>query len=148
MPSIERQKVLHYLNDCWGNYINDCCALPADRQEEFQHRQGYLRLADLLAHFAAWWEVGMQVIETYRLDPDYQPPAVDVDAFNAAAVESARHLSEAQVIQLFESTRQKFVDLVLRLSDEDFRNPGITNQLQIELVNHLQEHAIKKDPVH
>jgi len=139
---LDRNLILEYLEQHWGKYNADFHEMSPEGKTEFLHRQGYRRFADLLVHFNAWWEVGMRVIETYRLDPDYQPPAVDVDAFNAAAVERVRELTEEQVVQLFEETRGIFIELVNRLSDDDFRNLKLAKQLEIELVNHLEEHAI------
>ena len=146
MFTIDRQLMRYYLIDQWGSYVNDFRSLNSEAQQQFLLQQGYRRFADLLAHFTAWWEMGMQVIETYRLEPEFQQPAVDVNSFNAAAVESVRDLSEEQVVRSFEETRKNFTELIDLLSDDDFRNPRIAKQFEIELINHLAEHAIKKDP--
>ncbi len=146
MSTIDRKTILRYLINKWGSYVNDYRALSAQDRLDFMNRQGYQHFADLLAHFVAWWELGMRSIDGYRSDPDFKPPAVDVNSFNAAAVAGIRDLSEEQVIRYFEETRERFIDLVNNLSDNDFTDTRITKQLEIELVGHLAEHAIKKDP--
>ena len=68
------------------------------------------------------------------------------NAIHAAAVAKAQDISEEQVVRCFEVNREKFIQLVNRLTDEDFKDPRITRQLEMELIGHLAEHAIKKDP--
>ncbi len=106
-----------------------------------QH-QGYDTFADLMAHFTAWFELAMEVIEVKKRDPSYFFPDINVDEFNAAAVEKAKTLSEAQVLEKFEMIRLRFIDCVNRLSEEDLLNPNIIRQLEIDLVGHLAEHKI------
>ena len=114
MLIVDRQTILHYLTDNWGSYVTDYRSMTPQAQQRFLQRQGYRRFADLLSHFIAWWDSGMRVIETYRVDPDYESPPVDVDAFNAAAVAKAQDMSEEQVVRCFEVTRDKFFQLVNR----------------------------------
>lgn len=146
MLIVDRQTILHYLTDNWGSYVTDYRSMTPQAQQQFLRRQGYRRFADLLSHCIAWWDSGMRVIETYRVDPDYESPPVDVDAFNAAAVAKAQDMSEEQVVRCFEVTRDKFFQLVNRLTDEDFKDAHIIRQLEMELIGHLAEHAIKNDP--
>jgi hypothetical protein len=144
MTEINRKIALEYLNDRWGSYVTIYQGMSAQEQQAFMLRQGYATFADLMAHFTAWWELGMRVIEIKQRDPSYFYPEFDVDEFNAAAVAGAKDLTEAEVLQKFEETRLKFIDCVNHLSEENFRNPNIIRQLDIELVGHLEEHQIKK----
>ncbi|HNR03197.1 MAG TPA: DinB family protein [Anaerolineaceae bacterium] len=146
MPAIDRQMMMDYLTKKWRNYVAAYRSLSVGDQEKFLQRQGYRRLADLLAHVIAWWESGMRAIEIYRVDPAYEPPPVNVDAFNAAAVADAQDKSEEQVVRLFEETQKNFIELINSLSEDNFRDPRITRQLEMELVGHLAEHVIEKDP--
>lgn len=146
MSTIDRISALKCLDEQWGNYVIEYNALPADEQQDFLRRQGYERFADLLAHFTAWWERGIHEIERFHANPTYISPPIDVDTFNAAAVYQARAQTEDHVIQAFEGNRQKFIDLIRRLSDTDIANPSIARQIEMELINHLGEHAIKKGP--
>jgi hypothetical protein len=142
MPDPDKKKTLDYLINKWGTYGHAFQGLSADEKETFLKKQGYLRFADLLAHFTAWWEVGMRVIKRRKVDPTYQYPEVDVDAFNAVAVEEAKNTSEEAAVRSFESTRMKFIALVTGLTDNDFENERIAKQLNIELIGHFEEHQI------
>ena len=69
MDTITRQSVLDLLAGDWAEYVARFQALPPAAQAAFLQQQGYQRLADLLAHIVAWWEVGMQAIPRYQFDP-------------------------------------------------------------------------------
>ena len=98
---------------------------------------------DLLAHIVAWWEVGLQAIPRYQSDPAARLAEIDVDSFNARAVEQVRAVTEAEEIKAFEAARRKFVETVKQLSDDDFKDERILTQIRWELVNHLEDHRIK-----
>jgi hypothetical protein len=143
MEKIARQNVLAVLTKDWGNYVSKFQSLSPEAQAAFLEKQGFQRLADLLAHIVAWWEVGLQVIENFRTDPDARQPEIDVDTFNAKAVEKIRNATDGEVIQSFEKTRRKFVDCVTNLSKNDFQDERIINQIKMELINHLEDHRIQ-----
>jgi hypothetical protein len=143
MEKIDRQNVLAILTKEWGNYVSQFQSLSPEEQSAFLKKQGYQRLADLLAHIAAWWEVGLQAIENFQTDPETRQPEIDVDSFNARAVENVRNATESEVIQSFEKMRRKFVDCVANLSENDFQNEKIVNQIKMELINHLEDHRIQ-----
>ena len=140
---ITRQSVLTLLAGDWANYVARFQALPPANQAAFLQQQGYKRLADLLAHIVAWWEVGMQAIPRYQADPAAKLLEIDVDSFNARAVEQVQAVTEAGEIMVFEAARLKFLDLSNQLTDEDFKDERILTQFNWELVNHLEEHRIK-----
>lgn len=144
MTEMDRKVALDSLADQWGTYVTTYQRMSPEEQAEFMQRQGYARFADLVAHFTAWWELAMQVNEVKQHDPSYFFPDINVDEFNANAVEKAKNLSEDQVLEQFEETRLKFIDCVNQLSDEDLLNPNIIRQLEIDLVGHLAEHALNK----
>ena len=143
MEPITRQSVLDLLVGDWADYVPRFQALAPAAQAAFLQLQGYKRLADLLAHIVAWWEVGMQNIPRFQADPAARSADIDVDSFNAQAVEQVQGVSEAEEIRVFEEARQKFLDFVRRLSEQDFKDERILTQFKWELVNHLEEHRIK-----
>ncbi len=143
MEPITRQSVLDLLAGDWAGYIPRFQALSPAAQAAFLQQQGYTRLADLLAHIVAWWQVGMQAIPRFQADPAARMAEIDVDSFNARAVEQVRAVSESEQIQVFEATRRKFIDFTKQLTDEDFKDERILTQYKWELVNHLEEHLIK-----
>ena len=142
METITRQSVLDLLTGDWADYIGRFQALPPAAQAAFLKQQGYQRLADLLAHIVAWWEVGMQTIPRFQADPDARSLEIDVDSFNAQAVEQVQALTDAEEIQVFEAARRKFIDLTSQLSEDDFKDERILTQYKWELVNHLEDHRI------
>ena len=142
MDTITRQSVLDLLAGDWADYVPRIQALPPATQAVFLKQQGYKRLADLLAHIVAWWEVGLQAIPRYQSDPTARLAEIDVDSFNARAVEQVRAVTEAEEIKVFEAARLKFIDAVKQLSDDDFKDERILTQIKWELVNHLEDHRI------
>lgn len=140
MESMDRATVIEYLEVKWPEFVRDALALPEAHRDAWLSRQGYLRVADLLAHVAAWWRLGKQVITHHLADLDYQHPPMDVDAFNAEAVARARALSEAEVLAHFNYTRETLLAFVRDLSDAELANPKINRQLVIEVIEHLHEH--------
>ena len=143
MNAITRQSVLDLLAGDWADYVPRFQALTPAAQSAFLKQQGYRRLADLLAHIVAWWEVGLQAIPRYQGDPAAQMEEIDVDSFNARAVEQVRAVSDGEEIRVFEETRRKFVDAVRQMSDADFKDERILTQIRWELVNHLEDHLIR-----
>jgi hypothetical protein len=143
MDQITRQSVLDLLNGGWAEYVAQFQRLSPAAQSALLEKQGYKRLADLLAHIMAWWEVGLQNIQEYQRDPSARQPEIDVNSFNARAVEQARGVDEAEEIRAFDATRLKFVECVQALSDADFKDERVLNQLRWELVNHLEDHKIQ-----
>jgi hypothetical protein len=142
MDTITRQSVLELLAGDWADYVPRFQALPPAAQAVFLQQQGYGRLADLLAHIVAWWEVGMQAIPRYQDDPAAQLAEIDVDSFNARAVQKVRTVSDGEEIRAFEAARRKFSDLVMEMTGEDFKDERILTQIKWELVNHLADHRI------
>jgi hypothetical protein len=142
MDELSRQRVLDLLMGDWADYIARFKALSPVMQAAFLEQQGYQRLGDLLAHFVAWWDEGLRSIQRYQSDPAARSPEIDVDDFNAQAVEKAAGLNETELILLFEQARCHFVAVVQALSDKDLRDERVLNQIKMELINHLEEHRI------
>lgn len=142
MAKLTRELVLDALENGWGTYVERFHALSLAAQSAFLARQGYARLADLLAHVIAWWEEGQQAVERLLHDPTYCSPDHDVDAFNAQAVARFHDLDEAAVQQRFEGARVALLNLVTGLPDEAFQDKGIADRLHIEVIGHWGEHDL------
>jgi len=140
MEIIDRVTVLEYLEVKWPAFVRDALALPDAQRLAWLHRQGYARIADLLAHVVAWWQLGMQVIAHHQVDAEYHHPPMDVDAFNLEAVTRVSALSESEVLADFNTARETLVAFVNGLSDAELANPKINRQLVIEVIEHLHEH--------
>ena len=142
MDDFSLEKVKKCLKKQWGTYVESFNKLTAEEQKQYLEQQGYSRLADLLAHVAAWWQRGMQLIRVYQHNSNFQPPDVDVDSFNAEAVASVRNLSEAEVIAHYESRRLQMLELVKSLTEVDLMSDPIKRQLSMDVVGHYEEHII------
>lgn len=142
MSDVTRAQLVRTLQIDWGTYVERFHRFSPEAQKAFLARQGYERLADLLAHVVAWWTEGKRAVEQMLVEPDFQPPSVDVDAFNARAVERVRELEEPVVVESFEQTRASLLDLIRSLPDNAYANKLITDRLYIEVIGHLEEHAI------
>ncbi len=139
---LTREQALDELENGWGTYVRRFQRLTNEEQAEFLRRQGFARLADLLAHVIAWWTVGQQRVRDYLVHPDLPPQEYDVDDFNAKAVAKYKSVSEKDVIRLFEEKRAAWIDLAKSLPEEAFRNGKIRARLHIEVVGHLEEHVL------
>ena len=135
-----KAELLDCLNSKWDEYLAQICSLSPQEQAAFAWRQGYPRLADLLAHFAAWWRTGMEVVRHHQEDSNYQHPAMDVDAFNARVIRNSRAQPEETVIAEFTAARRELIEFISALSEHDLANEKIARQLRIEIIEHLEEH--------
>jgi hypothetical protein len=143
MTDIMHQQVLAVLQNDWAKYVESFYRLSPEEQRVFLTRQGYTRLADLLAHVTAWWGDGIQVIESLLADPGFALPRYDdIDGFNARAVAGVRDQDEPAVITSFEAMRQRMLQLVSGLSDAAWENRYVIKRLKVEVIGHLEEHAL------
>jgi hypothetical protein len=142
MDTLSREQVIDALEQGWGTYVARFRQLTPEAQAESLARQGYARLADVLAHVVAWWNEGLLNVETLQTDPNVASKDYDVDAFNAQAVRRCAALSEAAVVAQFEAQREAWLALVHRLPDTAFANPRLAARLHMELIGHLAEHPL------
>lgn len=142
MEKFSQKEVVNCLKKQWGTYVENFYKMTSDQQYNYLKQQGYARLGDLLAHVAAWWQRGMQLVMVYQRDSSFQPPDVDVDEFNAEAVASVKNLSDAEIVAHFESRRLQMLDLVNQLNEVDLHSDLIKRQLNMDVVGHYQEHLL------
>ena len=60
-------------------------------------------------------------------------------------MEKVHGISDAEEIQIFEKARHKFVEFVKELSEDDFKDERVQNQIKWELINHLEDHRIHQE---
>lgn len=141
MPELTQPALLAYL-ERWGEYVERFNRLPADRQIVFLHEQGFPRLRDLLAHVIGWWEEGMRIIESVLSYPEFVYREPDTDTFNAMLIEQYSSWDEANLLQHFERTRLRLVDMIEGLPAEAFKNSLIREWLIADVIEHLEEHNL------
>ena len=134
--------VLHALESGWGSYVEKIQQLTPQEQQKFIAQQGYKRLADLLGHVIAWWEVGFPAVKHLLEDPQWQSPNYEVDQFNAAAVQRFADWDDARVIELFERRRREWIELVGQIPESAWQIPGLRERIEIEIIGHFKEHQI------
>lgn len=140
MAEIISSPFMDALENGWGRFVQRFQQLLPEAQASVLKQQGYACLADLLAHVIGWWEEGLEAVRRLPAEPDFSSPEHDVDTFNAQSVRRFQGAGEAEVIQIFEALRLKWLDLVKSLPESALQNKRITDRLYMELVGHLEEH--------
>lgn len=138
----DRQQILEGLENDWVKFVQSFQQKSPQAQADYLKLQGYVRFADLLAHVMAWWQEARVDLPKMQADPGYQSPDVDVNAFNARAVEQCQRLSEEEIIASFELLRIALVNLVDNLPAEAWQDVRITGRLEMEVIGHLKEHEL------
>lgn len=137
-----KEEVLRGLDLDWGTFVERFQKLSPEAQHEYLAEQGYARLGDLLGHVCAWWQDGMGVVAMLRENPEMPPKEYDVDLFNKQAIERFAPMSDAEVIQEFEATRQQMRKLAESLPEEAYHEGRIARRMRIEVVGHYDEHRL------
>ena len=140
MTPFTRELFLQTLDE-WKRYPASFGTLSAQEQAAFLKDEGFATLRELLTHVAAWWEEGRGVIAEALKNPDKPARKYDLDAFNAAALERFKGMSEAQFAPWYESERQQMVALVSGLTVEQFGVRRVQSWLDAVLLEHLKEHG-------
>jgi hypothetical protein len=124
----------------WGEYVETFNSLPPERQAKFLSKQGFARFRDIVAHIIGWWEEGLMVIENTLNDPAYQWQERDTDRFNTELVEKYSAWSEMDLFAEFENVRRRSLGFIKKLSDDDNKNPVITEWITADFIKHLDDH--------
>ncbi len=142
MEKITREQFLDRLQNSWLPFPGRFYTLSALDQAAFLKKQGYARLGDLLGHIIAWWQDGVSFIEAARGDPSLPLPEIEVNAFNAAAVARFTHLSDAELVQVYETQRQVMVSMLNSLTAAELERDNINTRLYYEIISHWAEHEL------
>ena len=134
--------VMDMLQREWAAYPERFGALSEADQTAFLQKQGFPRFRDLLTHIVAWWEEGLQLINSVAKDPSYRMPDVDVDAFNARALQMSDALDEADVWKGYEATRAALIQLLMNLPAEVFEHKQVQDWLKSDVIGHYFDHAV------
>jgi hypothetical protein len=140
MKEITREMIMEQLEERWGGFTAGYKRLPPDGQRQFLDRQGYATLSGLLGHVLAWWELGKYTIEQILIELDFKSTDVDVDQFNAEAVERFSDYNDDEIVEEFEKVRLAMLAFVDRLPERAFVNKRINERLYVEFIDHFEEH--------
>ncbi len=133
--------VLDTLQREWADYIGRFQSLKEEKQKVYLQKQGFNRFRDAAAHIIAWWEDGLEAIDSVSKDLTYHHPEKNTDETNAQAVRIFGKLEEAEVWKKFESTRQSLIELVINLPEAVFNHPEVQEWLRADVIDHYYEHA-------
>jgi hypothetical protein len=133
--------VLDTLQREWDGYTGRFLSLTEEKQKAYLQKQGFTRFRDVAAHIIAWWEDGLEAIDSVSKDLAYHHPEKNVDAYNAEAVRIFGKLEEAEVWKKFESTRQSLIELVINLPEAIFSHKVVQEWLRADVIDHYYEHA-------
>ena len=142
MPEATRSQFFDSLEDNWGGLVARFRSLPPHEQAVWLARQGYARLADLLAHVIAWWDEAMPIISRLAAGQEVGHKEYDEDRFNAEAVARFADYDEAMVIAAFDARCKQWITLVNELPDSALAEPRLAERLHVELIRHYQEHTL------
>jgi hypothetical protein len=134
--------VLDMLQREWAAYMERFRGLSEEEQTAFLQKQGFPRFRDLLAHIVAWWEEGLQLIDSVAKDPSYRMPDMDVDAYNARVLEMFGALDESDVWKKYEATRAALLELLINLPTEVYEHQQVQDWLKSDVIEHYFDHAV------
>ncbi len=134
--------VLDMLQREWAAYPEGFRNLSEEEQKKFLEKQGFPRFRDLLAHIVAWWEEGLQLIDSVAKDPEYKMPDMDIDAYNAHALEMFAALDEVDVWKRYEATRGALIELIVNLPVEVYEHKQVQDWLKSDVIEHYFDHAV------
>lgn len=141
MP-IGKQRVLDYMEQEWGTYVDRFHRLPLEEQNKRLRQTGYESLRDLLAHILAWWDEGMSIILAIAEERPFERKRYDFDVFNAEAVAKYKPWDENEFMTRFEETRQKMGTDLKSLDDAVFENRRVHAWLRAVILAHAREHLL------
>jgi hypothetical protein len=143
MEKISRDQFLERLEGDWRQYVDRFFRQSPQDQKEFIAKQGYVNLSGLLSHIIAWWQDGVQEVAKMSHDPALPLEEIDVDAFNAQAVQRFSELNEVEIIGRYEAQRQRMADLVRNLPEAVLNFDNVNTRLYYEIIGHWTEHELK-----
>ena len=134
--------VLDMLQREWAAYPERFRGLSEEEQEAFLQKQGFPRFRDLLAHIAAWWEEGLQLIDSVAKDPAYQMPDMDIDAYNAQVLQAFGALEEGDMWKRYDATRTALIELLMNLPVEVYEHKQVQDWLKSDVIEHYFDHSM------
>src|SRR5512138_1878050 len=124
----------------WGACPDRFTALPPEEQAAYLKVQGFASMHDILAHVGVWWEEASGIIHDRLNDVKRPPRKYDFDEFNAASLARFRLTPEDEFMLWYETERQKMIELVSSLTEEQMKIRRVYGWLDAVTLYHLKEH--------
>lgn len=96
---------------------------------------------DLVAHVAAWEELSVRRIRTYRETGEKPPFEGDVDAFNARAIAERRLVGPEAIVDELDTAHRLLVEELRRLTEEQAADDWVRFVVAVNTFEHYAEHA-------
>lgn len=142
LVALSRFLTLDTLENEWNTYIEDFEKI--EDKDGFLKKQGVENFRELLGHVIGWWEEGERIITDILKDANFKRQDYNTDAFNAELIVKYKKLSDTEAQKQFENKRQAMIQFVHDLPEEAFTNMDIEGWLAADVVEHLDEHAVKR----
>lgn len=141
MP-VTRAELIDCLEQGWGNYAQRLHSFAPEEQRACLLAQGYPTLSGLLGHVMLWWARALHLAPKMLADPHFQRPAVDVERFNADAIQQYGSRDEGEVVRAFDALRLELLAFVRQLPDSALDDERLNTLLENEITGHLEEHRL------
>lgn len=137
-----KKRGIAFLENEWKTYVERFNRLPKNEGLKRVHAQGYARFRDMLAHILAWWDEGMGVILAMAENREFERKKYDFDAFNADAVATYQNWDETEFLNLFETSRLKYVEALKAIDESIFENRRVKIWINSAFIHHAREHLV------
>jgi hypothetical protein len=137
-----KQRGIAFLENEWKTYVERFNRLPKDEGLKRVNAQGYAQFRDMLAHILAWWDEGMGIILAIAENREFERKKYDFDVFNADAVAKYKDWDEKEFLNLFETTRLKYVEALKTIDESVFENRRVKIWINAIFIHHAREHLV------
>lgn len=137
-----KQRGIAFLENEWKTYVERFNRLPKDEGLKRVNTHGYAQFRDMLAHILAWWDEGMNIILAIAENREFERKKYDFDAFNADAVAKYKDWDEKEFLNLFETTRLKYLEALKPIDESVFDNRRVKIWINAVFIHHAREHLV------
>jgi len=137
-----KQRGIAFLENEWKTYIERFNRLPNDEGLRRVNAHGYAQFRDMLAHILAWWDEGMGIILAIAENREFERKKYDFDVFNADAVAKYKDWDEKEFLNLFETSRVKYLEALKPIDETVFDNRRVKIWINAIFIHHAREHLV------
>jgi hypothetical protein len=140
-----QEQILQRLEKAWTALAQSYAGLSESRLLE-AGVSGLWSVRDILAHVTTWEEEALQylpVILANGKPPRYSITHGGINAFNAEMTRQKKDLPLAKVLEQFESTHRRLIDLVRSVPEDQFaRETRFRRRLRADTYGHYPQHTL------
>ncbi|MBL8100315.1 MAG: ClbS/DfsB family four-helix bundle protein [Anaerolineales bacterium] len=137
-----KQRGIAFLENEWKTYVERFNRLPKDEGLKRVNAHGYAQFRDMLAHILAWWDEGMGIILAIAENREFERKKYDFDVFNADAVTKYKDWNEKEFLNLFETSRVKYLEALKPIDETVFDNRRVKIWINAVFIHHAREHLV------